>query len=323
MVPKKLLAELRKKRSRVFLVSAHVHLEGDALGAELALARLLRRLGHKAIVVNDDATPAEYGFLPDLETIKRPDRLPAYDVAVFVDCSDVSRAGKIAGLLKKDKPIWNIDHHASNSRFGALSWIDGKASSASEMIYRLYKALGVPIGLPEAVLLYTGISTDTGSFKYATTSAQTHAATADLLKHPVDVYAIYRALRENMPLEVVRAIGNVVSGLKSDRSGKVVWLQASASFLKRYPDLVDKTDDLVGWARSVRGAQIAILFKEVRPGEVRINFRSRGRANVDRLARLFGGGGHPMASGCTVRSSLKETVRRVVAAASAAALRYS
>jgi phosphoesterase RecJ-like protein len=187
------------------------------------------------------------------------------------------------------------------------------------MIYRLYKALGVSIGLPEAVLLYTGISTDTGSFKYATTSSQTHAATADLLKHPVDVYGIYRALRENMPLDTVRAIGKIVSGLKSDRSGRVVWLEASASFLKKYPDLTDKTDDLVGWARSVRGAEIAILFKEVRPGEVRINFRSRDRANVDRLARLFGGGGHPAASGCTVRLSLKETVRRVVAAATTAA----
>jgi phosphoesterase RecJ-like protein len=300
------------------LVSAHVHLEGDALGAELALARLLRWLGHKAYVVNDDAVPKEYGFLPDLKTIRRGPRLPPYDVAVLVDCSDVSRAGSIAGLLKKDKPVWNIDHHGSNSRFGEVRWIDGKASSASEMIYRLYKALGVPIGRKEAVLLYTGISTDTGSFRYATTSAETHAATADLLRHPVDVYGIHRALRENMPLETVRAIGKVVSEIRCDKTGKVVWLQASASLLKKYPDLIDKTDDLVGWARSVRGAHIAILFKEVRPGEVRINFRSRSRANVDRLARLFGGGGHPMASGCTVRLSLRETVRRVVAAAVAA-----
>lgn len=316
MVPKKLLAELRKKRNRVFVVSAHVRLEGDALGAELALARLLRRLGKKVYVVNDDSVPPEYGFLPDLKTIRRASGLPDYDVAVLVDCSDVSRAGRVAKLLKKDKPVWNIDHHGSNSRFGCLRWIDPKASSASEMIYRLYKATRVPVGRMEAVLLYTGISTDTGSFKYATTSAATHRATADLLKNRVDVYGIHRALHENMPLGVVRAIGRIVSGVKSDPSGRVVWLEVPFRFLKNCPELTETTDDLVGWPRSVRGAQIAILFKEVRPGEVRVNFRSRGRANVDRLARLFGGGGHPSASGCTVRLSLREAVRRIIDAAS-------
>lgn len=313
MVPKKLLAELRKKRNKVFLVSAHINLEGDALGAELAVARLLKNLGKKVVVVDQDRVPKEYRFLPDLALIRRTCTDVSYDAAVIVDCSDLSRLGRVARLIKKDKPIINIDHHISNTRFGSINWVESNASCACEMIYFLFKELGVKIKKEEALLLYTGILTDTGSFKYATTSALTHQIASDLVKKGLDVYGIQRHLYESMDFSMVKSFGKIIETLATDRSGKITWLVMKDSVIRKSPALADQTDTVIHFARAVAGAEVALLFKEVKPGrEIRVNLRSTGKADVNKLAQVFGGGGHRMASGATLRCSLTEAVRKVV-----------
>ncbi len=316
MIPKKLVNLLKEKRNKVFLVAAHIHLEGDALGSELALASLLRRLGKKVFVVSQDTPPAEYRFMPGVNAIRhRLDRLD-YDVAILVDCSDTSRIGKIAKGLKKDRLLVNIDHHISNTNFGDVNWVKPTASSASEMIYELFKALSIKINKQEAILLYTGISTDTGSFKYSTTSSFTHAAASELLKHGLDVYGIYRALHESMDYKTVKAFGRIIETLKTDRTGKIAWLEVRSNAIGKDAVLGDMTDDLIHFARCIKGVEVALLFKEIaRNREVRINLRSRGKVDVNKLACVFGGGGHKMASGCTVRGRFKEVVERVISEA--------
>jgi phosphoesterase RecJ-like protein len=315
VVPKKLVAELKKKNLKVFVVAAHIHLEGDALGSELAVASLLRRMGKTVYVVNDDHVPAEYLFLPGVKTIRRGTVFPAHDAAVLVDCSDASRIGKLSRSLRPDKPLFNIDHHISNTRFGSINWVEPKASCVSEMVYQLFGALGVPLNKQEAVLLYTGILADTGSFRYASTSADTHRVAAHLLEFGVDVYNIYQRLYENFSYETVKALAGVVRGMRRDRTGKVAWVQVPAALGKKYPVLSEQTDEIIRFARAVAGVEVALLFKEIRRGrEVRVNFRSRGHVDVNALAHGFGGGGHRMASGCTLRGTLKGVIARVVAA---------
>ncbi len=315
MVPKKLIAELKKKNLKVFVVSAHIHLEGDALGSELAVASLLRRMGKTVYVVNDDRVPAEYLFLPGIRTIRHGTVFPSYDAAVLVDCSDASRIGKLSRSIREDKPLINIDHHISNVRFGSINWVNPKASCASEMVYQLFEALGVRINRQEAVLLYTGILADTGSFRYASTSAETHRVAAHLLEFGVDVYGIYQRLYENFSYETVKALAGVVRGMRRDRTGKVAWVQVPAALGKKYPVLSEQTDEIIRFARAVAGVEVALLFKEIKRGrEVRVNFRSRGRVDVNALAHGFGGGGHRMASGCTLRGALKGVIAKVVSA---------
>ncbi|MFH0877287.1 MAG: bifunctional oligoribonuclease/PAP phosphatase NrnA [Candidatus Omnitrophota bacterium] len=311
--PKKLLDVLRKKENRRYLVLSHIHLEGDALGSELAMARLLRRLGKKAVVVNEDEPVPEYLFLPDIRRV-RHSLLPLdYDVAVFVDCSDVSRVGKAAKILKENKPIINIDHHISNTRFGDINWVQPKASCACEMVYELFKALGVSITKQDAILLYTGIMVDTGSFKYASTSAETHRVAADLLSHGLDVYGVHRQVHESLDLETIKAFGQIIATLKTDRKGKVAWLSIPHVLIRKIPALAQETDHVLSFARSIKGVEVALLFKETQPGkEVRVNLRSRGQADVNKIASVFGGGGHAMASGCTLKTTLKGAIRSVV-----------
>lgn len=314
MVPKQLLAYLRKKENKRFLVVAHIHLEGDALGSELALARLLKRMGKKVTVVNEDRAPQEYNFLPDIDSICLEIKPIPYDVAIFVDCSDFFRIGKVSKIIQKDKPMINIDHHISNTYFGHINWVNPQASCASEMVYQLFKALRVKINKDDAVLLYTGIMVDTGSFKYATTSSLTHRVAADLLKQGLDVYGIQRSVNESMSFETVKSFAKIIVTLQKDKSGKCAWLQIKYSLFKNNPALAEQTDSVLNFARSIKGVEVALLFKEIQANkEVRVNLRSRGKVDVNTIASVFGGGGHKMASGCTLKGTLKETVAKVTA----------
>lgn len=319
MIPKKLLAELSKKEYKVFVVSSHIHLEGDAIGSELSMAGLLRQLGKKVYVVNDDDPPPEYLFLPEISSIIRSREYPDYDAAVLVDCSDASRIGRLSKSLKPGKPLINIDHHVSNSRFGTVNWVEPKASSACEMVYALFKALKKPIGKKEGILLYAGLLSDTGSFRYASTSAYTHEAAADLIRRGLDVYGIHQKLYENFSFETMKAVGRAAGNMKKDATGKVAWVEVPLSLLKKYPVLEQQTDELIRGARAVKEADVALLFKQIGKREVRINFRSRGGLDVNKLAQQFGGGGHPKASGATLHGKLKDVVHKVVTAAAAAA----
>ncbi|MGE5280634.1 MAG: DHH family phosphoesterase [Deltaproteobacteria bacterium] len=315
MVPEKLINALRSARHKVFVVSTHTQPEGDALGAQLALASLLRRCGKKVVCVNQDRPPAEYAFLPDIDRLCRESWPRDYDVCVLVDCSDVTRIGGLRARVRADRLIVNIDHHVSNTRFGGVNWVQPRASSACEMIHALYKAMRVSLRRDEALQIYTGLMTDTGSFRFAGTTARTHAVAADLLRHRLDVAGIYRKVHEELSFAAVVAMGHVVRTLRRSRCGTVAWLTVSRGLLRRFPELVSRTDDLIRFARSIAGVEVAFLFKEVGPGEVRVNLRScRGR-DVNKIARRFGGGGHPMASGCTVRGTLASAVRRLVGAA--------
>ncbi|MFH1692635.1 MAG: bifunctional oligoribonuclease/PAP phosphatase NrnA [Candidatus Omnitrophota bacterium] len=313
MIPKRLLAEIRKKSNKVFLLSAHIHLEGDALGSELALASLLKRLGKKVIVYDEDAPPSEYNFLPGIEGVVTKDPGIDYDVAIFVDCSDCSRVGKVHKALNSKKLLMNIDHHVSNSFFGDVNWVEGGASSACEMIYELFQAFKVKINKKEAILLYTGMMTDTGGFKFANTTSRTHEAAASLLKSGLDVYRIHRRIYETMSFETVKCYGKIIQSLKTDPSGKVAWLEIPYSLLSKSDVLAQQTDAIIHFARCIEGVEVALLFKEIhRAQEVRVNFRSTGIVDVNKIAAVFGGGGHKMASGATLKGNFKNIIARVV-----------
>lgn len=315
MVPRKLLNALREKKYKTFLICAHVHLEGDALGSQLSLASLLRRMGKKVVCRDEDAPPPEYHFLPGIDSISSSCEPLDYDAAILVDCSDVSRIGKIQKILDKKKPIFNIDHHVSNTRFGDVNWVDGHVSSASEMIFELFCALKMKPTRDEAMLIYTGILVDTGSFKYTTTTARTHEVAACLLRRGLDVYGIYRLIHEGLPPGLIRVFGKIISTLQVSRSGKIASLSVKYAWIKKEPLLAEQTDAIIAFARSLKDVEVALLFKEIKPRqEIRVNLRSLGVIDVNECARLFGGGGHRMASGCTLKGNLKDAVERLTQA---------
>jgi len=310
---KRIAAALREKNN--FLISCHTSPEGDALGAELALSIALKKMGKRVLIVNDDPVPPEYSFMPGVENILRyRPKGPEFDCFVVVDCSDLKRTGEVYRLIDT-QPVINIDHHISNDKFGSINWVEPHSSSTCEMIWHLYKRLSIPIDKDAAVCLYAGIMSDTGSFRYANTTVAAHVAAADLIRRGASVTQAYRGIYENIPCRDAKFLARVLSDMHCEEKGKVIWFQLKHDALKNKKLSFDLSEELLSFGRAVKGAEVALLFKENlgEKNEVRINFRSQGKVDVNAIAAFFGGGGHKNASGATVHGKINVIRKKVLA----------
>ncbi len=305
------------KRNNKFLITTHINPEGDALGAVLAFAQLVKALGKKAVVINDDALPYGYDFLPGANQIRRyRNNLEVdFDCLVLLDCSDLKRCGGVYKLNKLKKPVLNIDHHISNTKFGDVNFVEPQASSCSEIIYKVFRQMRVPLDKFTAMLLYVGILTDTGSFRYSTTSSFTHQVVAELLKHKVDVTGIYRHLYENKPLKELRVLNKLLETVQRSDAGKIVWFELGRNRAKDKVISFDLNERLLTFARTVKDVEVAAVFREIqgRGWQVKVNLRSQGKVDVNKVAQFFGGGGHKSASSCTLGNRLPEARKKVLA----------
>jgi phosphoesterase RecJ-like protein len=304
------------KTHKVFLITTHQNLEGDALGSQIAFYNLLRQIGKSAIMVNQDPTPQEYTWLSGSELIKlyRYNMKLKFDCMVMLDCSDKYRCGEVVNLTISGQPVVNIDHHISNDKFGNINWVLPDASSASEMVYRIYKMMRVRINVRAALALYVGILTDTGSFRYINTTFFTHRVVAELLKFNLDVPKIYRNIYESMSFADMSLLPKILLTLQRDASGKIMIFKIKQNLIKGRKSYSDLTESVLNFGRSIRGSQVCVLFKELpeRVGQIRVNLRSQGLVDVNRIAQFFGGGGHKTASGCTIQGNIEGVQIKVI-----------
>lgn len=314
---KKVVACIRSHKN--FLITSHANLEGDALGSELAFYRILKKLGKSAAIVNEDAVPCGYDFLPNKDSIikfKKNMKDIRFDCFVLLDCSDLRRTGEVYTLNSKiQRPVLNIDHHISNEGFGDINWIQPDASSCCEMIYKLHKKLRLSLDRDTALLLYVGMLTDTGSFRYSNATSFTHKAVSELLKYNLEPPKIYKNIYENVPLEDMKLLSKILPRIKVAGKGAIAWFQIKRNTLRHKRLSFDLTETLLSFARAIKDVEVAVLFKEnlgVRD-EVRVNFRSQGKIDVNRIAQVFGGGGHRTASGATVKGNIDQVIKKVLA----------
>jgi phosphoesterase RecJ-like protein len=199
--------------------------------------------------------------------------------------------------------------------FGDVNWIDPRASSCSEMIYRLHDALGLLMDRDTAVLLYTGILTDTGSFRYTNTTCFTHKVVSELLKFNLDIPKIYKSIYEDIPFEDMKLLARILPAVRREANGKVIWFQIKHNMLRNKKLSFDLSEHILAFGRAIKGAEVVALFKENLgvKNEIRINLRSQGKVDVNKIAQFFGGGGHKTASGATVHGKIDAVRKRVLA----------
>jgi phosphoesterase RecJ-like protein len=307
-------------RHRVFLITAHERPDGDALGAELALAHLLRSLGKEVLVYNQDPTPENYLFLPGSGWIlSELPPLPPVEAAFILDCGELQRIGREAARIGTVPVLVNIDHHVSNSGFCDLCLADTQASSTAELIFRLVREVGAPLSPEMATCLYTGILTDTGGFCYSSTRQGTLLAAADLVAAGADPQGISENIFETESPARMLLLARVLPTLRFDEGGRVGSLVVTQQALADAGALAEHSEGFVDLPRSIRGVEISILFSELSDGRFKLSLRSKGRVNVERVARSLGGGGHVNAAGCRVEGGLVEVRERVLAAIRATA----
>jgi len=289
----------------------HEKPDGDCLGSALALGLYLKSRGITPVMPLPDPIPKVYSFLPgqDLVKVKPSGQLEKKAVVIAVDCTDLNR---IEYTIPPENPVINIDHHVSNLYFGSLNIVDTGAAAAGEIIYRLFKEGQVDITPDIATLLYVAISTDTGSFIYSNTTPETMQAASELLALKTDLDLVRRHLHEKRPYEELVTVKTALTSLFLENEGMVIGCTLSYSDLQENNLLTADTDGLIGMMRATDGVEVALLFKELRPGEIKVSLRSKNYVDVNLLAGEFGGGGHPRAAGCTVRGNLEKVVEEIV-----------
>ena len=301
------------KKNKRFLISTHVNPDPDALCSELALAIFLRSLGKTVSIVNHQAVPSRFHFLPGVLSIKNywKNRKVNYDVAIIVDCGDLNRIGKVQDLIQKDKGLINIDHHITNDMFGKINLVQPNASSTCEVLYELLSKAGCVFTKNLAIHLYMGIMTDTGSFRYENTTARTHAIVGELMKFKFSVPTLHRKLYETITFNDLKEFTQVISHFDVYFNKKVACVELRKKVLSKFSGEFDLRDTIFKFLRSIKDVEVFVIFTEAGRNLTRVNLRSSSTFDVAKLANSFGGGGHRRASGCAVDKNIVQS-RKVI-----------
>ena len=300
-----LLIESAKK----LLVVSHIDPDGDALGTQLAFAAYLRSLGKEVTLVREDAIPERYKFLPGIDRIQHIDDIKErldIDTVIALECPNLSRGGDIFNSLSRDIKIINIDHHQDNDNYGQVNWIDKDASSVGEMVFELFESFRYQIDEETAVLLFTAILTDTGRFRYESTSGRTLAIAGKLIEAGANPRDICDKVFYNMQPATIKLIGNVLSNAEFINNSRTCLLSLPIEILESAEYGEAETEGIAEYSLYGKGVTLGVTFKERNRGTTRISLRSRGNPNVAKLAAEFGGGGHICAAGCSIDKPMSE-----------------
>ncbi len=307
------------------VISTHLRPDGDALGSQIALGLFLRKLGKHVTLLNADPPPRNLEWLLDFADVttftgalKQLKRVNEADVIAIVDTGAEHRLGAL-GRTIQDSPATKllIDHHP-----GPESWFDQQflgttRSATGELIYELITAHDPDlIDGPIATALYAAIMTDTGSFRYGSTTARVHEITADLLaRGDIRPEPIHIAIFDTRQASSLRLLSRALDTITTVYDGQLAYVVVSLDMMNSVDARSDEAEGVVGYPLSLEGVRAVVMFLET-PSGIKCSFRSKGDLAINGWARAFGGGGHRNAAGAYIRDgALREVIDRVIAAA--------
>lgn len=296
--------------ARSIYIATHASPDGDAVGSSLGLMWALRAMGKQAIVACADGAPPSVSFLPGSQSLlSQPPT--TQDVIVVLDAGDTGRLGSLySPQAFANRPLINIDHHLTNTRFGTVNVVDPHFAAVGEMMYSLVEELGVSFDQTIASCLLAAMVTDTIGFRTSSTRPATLRAAAVLMEAGASLTDIVQQSFESRPLPVLRIWGWVLSRF-TVKDG-VAWASIPRRVMQEHTVKEEEIKGLVNVMRGTRGVSVSALLMESGNGQVKIEFRSNGKVNVADIAAALGGGGHKAASGCVVSGSLAEAEQRVL-----------
>ncbi len=296
---------------RRFLVTAHPGPDGDALGSMVAATVMLERvLGRQAVAYSPDPVPDRFRFLEGTDRFLSEVPEGTFDTTLVLDCSDskLFAGNDLPRGIQGTQVV--IDHHKTGGDFGDVCYIDPAAASAGVLLYRVFSAMGLDLGLV-AEPLYCSIMSDTGSFRYQNTNREAMEVCGALLANGVDPWRIASHLYEDRPRGEVELLGKVLTTLEMSEDERCASLTVTSEMLADCGCDPDATDGLINYARGISGVEVAVLFRP-RDGGVRVSFRSSGDHDVSAVAARLGGGGHHNAAGCFLEDATVEQAREAV-----------
>lgn len=315
------LARVLSPGKRICLTT-HVNPDGDGLGSEVGLVHLLAAQGVSATIANPTATPPRFDFLfADLPGVDRSHEavkeLRRADVIAVLDISDLGRLGMLAETVRgRGVPVACIDHHVSPGTLPAgPRYLDATAAATAELIVEIAMANDWPLTREAARALYVGIMTDTGGFRFSNTHPRTLRVAAELLDQGIDPEAIYLDVYAGAPEGRVRLLAEALQTLVVEPDHGLAWITVPPGSVERHGVTSDDLDGVVEHARSIAGIRMAMLFREIAQGRIKVSLRSVGPVDVASFAKPFGGGGHVKAAGLSLEGSLADVQSILLAAA--------
>jgi phosphoesterase RecJ-like protein len=298
------------KRSTSFLITSHIDPDGDSVGCQLAISSFISRLSKFIKVVSEDSIPAAYSFLEGSDRVLTHPTEPC-EVAIVVDCSSLDRVGWVEDIVKQCPVVVNIDHHKSNQSFGHHNLVDTKAGACGEIVYSLLQLFDQELERAEAEALYTAILSDTGCFRFPTTTSDTLMIAAGLLRLGVRPSDVASEIFWNRSSEGLRMLGNALSTIEVTNGGKVATMEVTQGMYLETGAASRDTEGFANYPRSISGVEVGILLREVSDQAFRVSLRSNEGFDVDGIAKSFGGGGHATAAGFRIEGSLESIKARV------------
>ena len=296
------------KAADKIVIFTHTNPDGDALGSAAALCRVLRKMGKTAWILMDEEVPDYISFM-DTEFCSRDKECVKYhDISICVDCGEYSRFPALADKFDEGKLKLCVDHHATGDGFGDHYYIDPSEAATCQLVYKLIKELGSDlIDRTVAESLYTGINTDTGSFQYSNTTAETHAIAADLMSYGVDHTAINVKLYQTIPMTKLKIQSAILQRAELLFGGQVAIGYVTGEMLDEAGAVLDDAEGTIDMLRNIEGVEIAAFLKE-KGDAVKVSMRAKSYANVAEIVSVFGGGGHVKAAGCTLEMGMEEAL---------------
>lgn len=296
---KKLLLE--RDNFNIFL---HASPDGDTVGSGFALCTALRRLGKKANVLCSDEIPKSYSFITDgyVSWDFEPETL------VSVDVADAKLLGKYE--QKGSEILLSVDHHGLNREFAKYTFVDASAAANCENILKLLKAMNVEIDSYIAACIYTGISTDTGCFKYSNTSPESHIMAAEMMGYGIDFSEINRIMFDTKTRGRMKIEGRLMEQMKFFFDGKAAFIAVTEQMKREAGVSDDDLEGITSMPRKVEGVLVGVTFREKENGVFKISVRTHAPVDAAEICRKFGGGGHNRAAGCAVEGMTLEQAEK-------------
>jgi len=300
-------------------LTTHVNADGDGVGSEVALWHLLTARGLQTAIANPTPIPERFHFLlpRGADHSERAEReIESADVVIVLDISDTSRLGDLARSIRHSHSVACIDHHVSGGSLpGGPRLVAPEAAATAELVFDFASALEWPLSPEAARALYVGILTDTGAFRFANTTPRVLHVAGALLERGVEPESIYESVYASAPEGRVRLMTEVLQTLVVEGERGLAWVTVPPDALHRHGTTADDLDGIVEYPRSIAGVRLALLFRQLANGRVKVSFRSLGDVDVAELAHRFGGGGHRKAAGASLDGTLAEAQGKILAAA--------
>ncbi|WP_395146322.1 bifunctional oligoribonuclease/PAP phosphatase NrnA [Armatimonas sp.] len=305
--------------ARRIVLACHVNPDGDAIGSMLGLGLGLEALGKEVTYLSVDGVPETLAFLPGIEKIQTHTDRRDFGLGVGLDAGDLKRLGESAEVVLSAPLVMDIDHHVTGGQFGQVRLLDATSASTAELVYDLLLALGVELTPEMAQCLLCGVLTDTGSFRFSNTKPRTMAVGGALIAAGASPTVIYESVYENASFGAQKLLGRAMDRMARSTDGKLVWSWVIQSDFTEFGATDKDTDGIATALRAVRGAEVALFLRQMPSGKLRVSLRAQEPWDVAAVAASFGGGGHKLASGCSLDGPPEAAIAALLVALTAPA----